>query len=127
MVLVVCVGKGMVFNFNDYDIWSVGFFFINFLVFLDQVLEGVLVFVQFDGWVKMSVVWFIDYVGYGKGFKVVEDVLVSLLIKYVLVLMNCGGVSLGDFIIFVCIVIDGVCDVYGIILVFELCLIGCMI
>jgi len=43
VVLGLCCSKGMVFDVDDYDIWSIGLFFINLIVFVEVVLEGVFI------------------------------------------------------------------------------------
>lgn len=86
----------------------------------------VLYYFVFDG-VKLVVGWLVEWVGFGKGYLDVGVVLCWFFIKYVLVLINCGGVIVEDVVMLVCVVCDGVYDVFGIILKFEFVLIGCML
>lgn len=42
VVLDLCRSKGMLFDVVDYDMWSVGLFFVNLFVVLDVVFDGCL-------------------------------------------------------------------------------------
>ncbi|MGK2308985.1 UDP-N-acetylmuramate dehydrogenase [Cutibacterium sp. V947] len=126
-VLEVRGGKGMVLNPDDHDTWSAGSFFTNPVVAPDKVPEAAPSFPQPDGRVKTSAAWLIDHAGYGKGFRVAENSPASLSTKHVLALTNRGNASCDDLTALARTLIEGVRDAYGITLVPEPRLVGCVI
>jgi len=70
----------------------------------------------------MSVVWLIEWVGFVKGYG---NEWVRFFLKYILVLINWGGVSMVDLLALVCEFCDGVEQWFGIVFVNELVLVGC--
>ncbi len=121
-------GKGMVLDAADHDTWSAGSFFTNPFVEPDRVPEGAPSYPQDDGRVKTSAAWLIEQAGFGKGFGLDRpDARVSLSTKHTLALTNRGGASTVELLDLAREVRDGVEARFGVALVNEPVLVGCVL
>ncbi|MEJ7634535.1 UDP-N-acetylmuramate dehydrogenase [Aeromicrobium sp.] len=126
-VLALRRGKGMVLDPADHDTWSAGSFFTNPLLTADQadvLPAGAPRFTQPDGTVKTSAAWLIDHAGFAKGHGSDHA---SLSTKHVLALTNRGGASTSELLGLAREIRDGVRTTYGITLVNEPVLVGCVL
>lgn len=120
--------KGMVLDIDDYDTWSVGSFFTNPIVDLDEVAhlpEDAPRFEQSDERVKLSAAWLISNSGFGKGWPNDPAVKASLSTKHALAITNRGEASASDVLAVARAVQAGVADKTGIRLEPEARLINC--
>jgi UDP-N-acetylmuramate dehydrogenase len=133
VVLALRRGKGMVLDEADHDTWSVGSFFTNPVVtpqFCQDLAEKAdLPVPQYpapDG-VKLAAGWLVEQAGFGKGYPAVEDAPCRLSTKHALAVTNRGGAGTGDVLALARAVRDGVRDVFGVTLVPEPVLVGCIL
>jgi UDP-N-acetylmuramate dehydrogenase len=132
-VLALRRRKGMVLDPNDHDTWSVGSFFTNPVV-APQVYERLACDVEApvphfpapDG-VKLAAGWLVEKAGFSKGYPDTETAACRLSTKHALALTNRGGATAGDVIELARTVRDGVRDVFGITLIPEPVLVGCVL
>jgi UDP-N-acetylmuramate dehydrogenase len=124
--------KGMVLDASDHDTWSVGSFFTNPVVaqeFYQQLASRIDRPVPHypapDG-VKLAAGWLVEQAGFGKGYPDVASAPCRLSTKHALALTNRGGASAADVIALARTVRDGVRDVFGVTLVPEPVLVGCV-
>ncbi len=122
-------GKGMVLDPADHDTWSAGSFFTNPIVPAGAVPDGAPAFPTADpDLVKTSAAWLIDRAGFGKGHRpAAGDGTVSLSTKHTLALTHRGGGSTDALLGLAREVRDGVRATYGIELVNEPVLVGCVL
>ena len=123
-VLALRSGKGMVLDADDHDTWSAGSFFTNPVIAADAVPEGAPAWPQQDGTVKTSAAWLIEHAGFAKGHG---NDRVALSSKHTLALTNRGGASTADLLGLAREVRDGVEARFGIRLVNEPVLVGCVL
>ena len=116
-------GKGMVLDPDDHDTWSAGSFFTNPVLEAADVPDGAPAWPQEDGLVKTSAAWLIEHAGFTKGHG---DGRVALSGKHVLALTNRGGATTEELLALAREVRDGVEAAYGIRLVNEPVLVGCV-
>jgi UDP-N-acetylmuramate dehydrogenase len=118
----------MVLDADDHDTWSAGSFFTNPFVDAASVPDGAPSYPQPDGRVKTSAAWLIEHAGFGKGFGLDRDgARVSLSTKHTLALTNRGGATTSALLDLAREVRSGVLDRFGIDLVNEPVLVGCML
>lgn len=117
-------GKGMVLDPADPDTWSAGSFFTNPVVPPAVVPEGAPAWPQPDGSVKTSAAWLIDHAGFPKGYGAGPA---RLSTKHPLALTNRGDATADDLLALAREVRDGVESRYGIRLVNEPVLVGCVL
>ncbi|MEI5675390.1 MULTISPECIES: UDP-N-acetylmuramate dehydrogenase [unclassified Nocardioides] len=117
-------GKGMVLDPADHDTWSAGSFFTNPVVGAGAVPEGAPAWPQPDGSVKTSAAWLIDHAGFAKGYG---EGPARLSTKHPLALTNRGSASADDLLALAREVRDGVEERFGIRLVNEPVLVGCVL
>ncbi|SDD32783.1 UDP-N-acetylmuramate dehydrogenase [Nocardioides lianchengensis] len=117
-------GKGMVLDPADHDTWSAGSFFTNPVVAAGAVPEGAPAWPQPDGSVKTSAAWLIDHAGFAKGYG---EGPARLSTKHPLALTNRGSASADDLLALAREVRDGVEARFGIRLVNEPVLVGCVL
>ena len=123
----------MVLDEADHDTWSVGSFFTNPVV-SQQVyheLAGgidrpVPHYPAPDG-VKLAAGWLVEQAGFGKGYPAVDDAPCRLSTKHALAVTNRGGAGSDDVLALARTVRDGVHDVFGVTLVPEPVLVGCVL
>ncbi len=125
--------KGMVLDSSDHDTWSVGSFFTNPVVapqvyerLAGQVDGPVPHFPASDG-VKLAAAWLVERAGFSKGCPNSETAACRLSTKHALALTNRGGATAGEVIALARRVRDGVRDVFGITLIPEPVLVGCVL
>jgi UDP-N-acetylmuramate dehydrogenase len=129
-VLALRRGKGMVLDDDDHDTWSAGSFFTNPVLEPDRAAAlppEAPRFPQPDGGVKTSAAWLIQAAGFGPGWSVRPGAPAALSGKHVLALTNRGGASSADLLELARAVRDGVDARFGIALVPEPVLVGCVI
>jgi UDP-N-acetylmuramate dehydrogenase len=117
-------GKGMVLDPVDHDTWSAGSFFTNPVLDAADVPEGAPTWPQPDGRVKTSAAWLIEHAGFAKGHGSGR---VALSGKHVLALTNRGGATTEELLALAREVRDGVEAAYGVRLVNEPVLVGCVL
>jgi UDP-N-acetylmuramate dehydrogenase len=132
-VLALRAGKGMVLDDADHDTWSVGSFFTNPVVTPQfyQELAGraersVPHYPALDG-VKLAAAWLVEQAGFGKGYPAVDDAPCRLSTKHALAVTNRGAAETDDVLALARTVRDGVRDVFGVTLVPEPVLVGCVL
>ena len=132
-VLALRAGKGMVLDEADRDTWSVGSFFTNPVVsqhFYHELAGGIDRSVPHypapDG-VKLAAGWLVEQAGFGKGYPAVDDAPCRLSTKHALAVTNRGGAGSDDVLALARTVRDGVSDVFGVTLVPEPVLVGCVL
>jgi UDP-N-acetylmuramate dehydrogenase len=132
-VLALRAAKGMVLDDADHDTWSVGSFFTNPVVTQQfyQELAGraerpVPHYPAPDG-VKLAAAWLVEQAGFGKGYPADDDAPCRLSTKHALALTNRGAAGTGDVLALARTVRDGVRDVFGVTLVPEPVLVGCVL
>ncbi len=118
-VLALRASKGMVLDEADHDTWSVGSFFTNPVVPVDEVPAGAPAYpAAADGMAKTSAAWLIEHAGFAKGFAL-EGSRAALSSKHTLALTNRGGATADEIVALARRIRDGVRDAYGITLVPE--------
>jgi UDP-N-acetylmuramate dehydrogenase len=135
-VLMLRRRKGMVLDPADHDTWSVGSFFTNPVVTperfdaLRAALEskgvGPVPNYPADGGVKLAAGWLVEHAGFGKGFPG-NGAAARLSGKHALALTNRGSATSADIIALARRVRDGVLGTFGIRLVPEPVLVGCVV
>jgi len=140
-VLLLRCSKGMVLDPSDHDTWSVGSFFTNPVLSVDQArllpedaprfpltgaetLRAVKAGAVKIGAVRTSAAWLIEHAGFGRGFALVEGSPVSLSTKHTLAITNRGEASAVDILDLARHIRDGVRKAYGVTLEPEPILIG---
>ena len=128
-VLAVRAGKGMVLDAADHDTWSVGSFFTNPVVPVDQFErlradagEPVPHYAAPDG-VKLAAGWLVEHAGFGRGFPGAGPCRLST--KHALALTNRGAATTADVLALARTVRDGVYSRFGVTLMPEPVLVGC--
>jgi UDP-N-acetylmuramate dehydrogenase len=117
-------GKGMVLDPTDHDTWSAGSFFTNPVLDAADVPDGAPTWPQPDGRVKTSAAWLIEHAGFAKGHGSGR---VALSGKHVLALTNRGGATTEELLALAREVRDGVEAAFGVRLVNEPVLVGCVL
>ncbi|WP_059015662.1 UDP-N-acetylmuramate dehydrogenase [Mycobacterium sp. M26] len=131
-VLQLRARKGMVLDAGDHDTWSVGSFFTNPVVPLAQFDElqarhdGPVPHYPAPDGVKLAAGWLVERAGFGKGYPGPEA-RCRLSTKHALALTNRGSATTGDVLALARTVRDGVRDVFGITLIPEPVLVGCVL
>ncbi|WP_309649489.1 UDP-N-acetylmuramate dehydrogenase [Nocardioides sp.] len=116
-------GKGMVLDEADHDTWSAGSFFTNPVVAAEAVPDGAPAW-PVDGGVKTSAAWLIERAGFAKGHARGAAAVSG---KHTLALTNRGGATTEDLLALAREVRDGVEERFGIRLVNEPVLLGCVL
>jgi UDP-N-acetylmuramate dehydrogenase len=130
-VLRLRAGKGMVLDAADHDTWSVGSFFTNPVVSAGQfdlvqaAADGPVPHYPADDGVKLAAGWLVERAGFGKGFPGEGPCRLST--KHALALTNRGGARTADVLALARQVRDGVRETFGVTLVPEPVLIGCVL
>lgn len=128
-VLALRAAKGMVLDAGDHDSWSVGSFFTNPVVTVEQFerltqeSEVAVPHYPADGGVKLAAGWLVERAGFGKGFPGTGPCRLST--KHALALTNRGGATSADVLALARTVRDGVHAAFGVTLVPEPVLVGC--
>lgn len=128
-VLALRAGKGMVLDAADHDTWSVGSFFTNPVVPVEQfdrlqdATEGTVPHYPAPDGVKLAAGWLVERAGFGKGYPGHGPCRLST--KHALALTNRGGARTADVLALARTVRDGVREAFGVTLVPEPVLIGC--
>jgi UDP-N-acetylmuramate dehydrogenase len=117
-------GKGMVLDAADHDTWSAGSFFTNPVVAAIEVPHLAPAWPQPDGGVKTSAAWLIEHAGFAKGYGAGPATIST---KHTLALTNRGTAHADDLLALAREVRDGVEDQFGIRLVNEPVLVGCVL
>jgi UDP-N-acetylmuramate dehydrogenase len=132
-VLALRTCKGMVLDEADHDTWSVGSFFTNPVVtpqfyqdLADRADRPVPHYPAPDG-VKLAAGWLVEQAGFGKGYPAVKDAPCRLSTKHALAVTNRGEAGTADVLALARAVRDGVRDVFGVTLVPEPVLVGCVL
>ncbi|HTY27852.1 MAG TPA: UDP-N-acetylmuramate dehydrogenase, partial [Mycobacterium sp.] len=131
-VLGLRARKGMVLDDADHDTWSVGSFFTNPVVPAEQFEalqaghDGPVPHYPAPDGVKLAAGWLVEHAGFGKGYPG-PDAVCRLSTKHVLALTNRGRATTTDVLALARIVRDGVRDVFGITLIAEPVLVGCVL
>ncbi len=124
--------KAMVLDLPDHDTWSVGSFFTNPVVTpevfaaLSARVDGPIPHYPAGGQIKLAAGWLVENAGFGKGFPG-QGAPARLSSRHALALTNRGSATSADVISLARQVRDGVRDAFGIELVPEPVLIGCVI
>jgi UDP-N-acetylmuramate dehydrogenase len=123
----------MVLDPADHDTWSVGSFFTNPVVaqqLFQSIADGsdrpVPNYPAPDG-VKLAAGWLVEQAGFGKGYPDDATARCGLSTKHALALTNRGEASAADVVALARTVRDGVRDVFGVTLVPEPVLVGCLL
>lgn len=138
-VLALRRGKGMVLDPADHDTWSAGSFFTNPLLDAEQAAQvlprirrrvgsGVRI-PQYSGGpgrVKLSAAWLIEQAGFTRGHPGPGG-RTALSGKHTLALTNRGGATTADLLALAREVRDGVVAAFGVTLVPEPVLVGCVL
>lgn len=138
-VLELRRGKGMVLDPDDHDTWSVGSFFTNPIV-TESELPAALARIATEvgaetpvpqypagvGTSKLSAAWLIERAGFAKGYPS-PDAKVALSNKHTLALTNRGHATTDDILALAREVRDGVHDRFGVTLIPEPVLVGCVL
>jgi UDP-N-acetylmuramate dehydrogenase len=135
-VLMLRRRKGMVLDPADHDTWSVGSFFTNPVVTperfdalraaLESTGAGPVPSYPTEDGVKLAAGWLVEHAGFGKGFPG-DGAAARLSGKHALALTNRGTATSADIITLARRVRDGVLGTFGIRLVPEPVLVGCVI
>jgi UDP-N-acetylmuramate dehydrogenase len=121
-------GKGMVLDPADHDTWSAGSFFTNPVLDAADVPGDAPAWPQPDGRVKTSAAWLIERAGFAKGHGADRGSgRVALSGKHVLALTNRGGATTDELLALAREVRDGVEAAFGVRLVNEPVLVGCVL
>jgi UDP-N-acetylmuramate dehydrogenase len=127
-VLALRARKGMVLDEADHDTWSAGSFFTNPILPADVAArllpDDAPRWPERDGQLKTSAAWLIERSGFGKGYG---DGPVRLSTKHTLALTNRGAARTEDLLALAREVRDGVRAKFGITLVNEPVLVGCVL
>lgn len=132
-VLALRARKGMVLDAEDPDTWSVGSFFTNPVVSAEQFealaarVDGPVPHYPADDGVKLAAGWLVEHAGFGRGYPDLDDARARLSTKHALALTNRGGATTADVLALARTVRDGVRDAFGITLVPEPVLVGCVL
>jgi UDP-N-acetylmuramate dehydrogenase len=132
-VLALRARKGMVLDPADHDTWSVGSFFTNPVVapeFYQELANSVgraMPHYPAPGGVKLAAGWLVEQAGFGKGYPDDPTARCRLSTKHALALTNRGGASADDVVALARTVRDGVRDVFGVTLIPEPVLVGCVL
>jgi UDP-N-acetylmuramate dehydrogenase len=125
--------KGMLLDPSDHDTWSVGSFFTNPVVALevyqrlaDQTGQPVPHY-PVPGGVKLAAGWLVEHAGFSKGYPDVDNAPCRLSSKHALAVTNRGTATAADVVALARRVRDGVRDVFGITLIPEPVLVGCVL
>lgn len=124
--------KGMVLDAADYDTWSVGSFFTNPVVpaaqfeALQAHHDGPVPHYPAPDGVKLAAGWLVEQAGFGKGYPGPQAPC-RLSTKHALALTNRGHATTGDVLALARTVRDGVRDAFGITLIPEPVLVGCVL
>jgi UDP-N-acetylmuramate dehydrogenase len=124
-VLELRRGKGMVLNPADHDTWSVGSFFTNPIVEAGRVPVGAPAWSQPDGSIKTSAAWLVEQAGFPRGYP--DGGAARLSTKHTLAITNRGSASTADVLRLAREVRNGVRERFGIVLVPEPVLLGCIL
>ncbi|BCQ10718.1 UDP-N-acetylenolpyruvoylglucosamine reductase [Mycobacterium heckeshornense] len=125
--------KGMVLDAADHDTWSVGSFFTNPVVTQDVYqrvadrADGPVPHWPTPGGVKLAAGWLVEQAGFSKGYPAERGATCRLSTKHALALTNRGHASAADVVALARTVRDGVRDVFGITLIPEPVLVGCVL
>lgn len=128
-VLALRAAKGMVLDAADHDTWSVGSFFTNPVVGVEQFdrlqagADGSVPHYPAPEGVKLAAGWLVERSGFGKGFP--GDGPCRLSGKHALALTNRGGARTADVLALARTVREGVRATFGVTLVPEPVLVGC--
>ena len=128
-VLALRAAKGMVLDAADHDTWSVGSFFTNPVVRVEQferlqaAADGPVPHYPAADGVKLAAGWLVERAGFGRGFP--SAGLCRLSTKHALALTNRGGATTADVLALARIVRDGVQAAFGVTLTPEPVLVGC--
>jgi hypothetical protein len=100
-VLALRAGKGMVLDDADHDTWSVGSFFTNPVVPVEQfdrLQAGREIPVPLPGprRVKLAAGWLVEQAGFGKGYPGADGAACRLSTKHALALTNRGAATTAD-------------------------------
>jgi UDP-N-acetylmuramate dehydrogenase len=120
-VLALRAAKGMVLDAADHDTWSVGSFFTNPVVQIEQferlqaAAEGPVPHYPASGGVKLAAGWLVERAGFGRGFPSAGSCRLST--KHALALTNRGGATTADVLALARTVRDGVQAAFGVTLV----------
>jgi UDP-N-acetylmuramate dehydrogenase len=127
-VLALRRGKGMVLDAADHDTWSVGSFFTNPVLPAADVpdVPGLPRWPAGPDRVKLPAAWLIENSGFRRGHAGPGG-RVALSGKHVLALSNRGGGTAGDLLALAGEVRDGVRARFGVTLVPEPVLVGCVL
>jgi len=128
-VLGLRAGKGMVLDAADHDTWSVGSFFTNPVVTVEQFQrlssesDVPVPHYPADAGVKLAAGWLVERAGFDKGFPGRGPCRLST--KHALALTNRGGATTADVLALARTVRGGVQEAFGVTLVPEPVLVGC--
>lgn len=127
-VLELRRGKGMVLDAADHDTWSAGSFFTNPILRLADAprVHGLTRWSAGPGQVKLPAAGLIERAGFGRGHPG-PDAPAALSSKHVLALTNRGPARTDDLLALAREVRDGVRDRFGVVLVAEPVLVGCVL
>ena len=120
--------KGMVLDDADHDTWSAGSFFTNPILdaaAAERLPDGAPRWPAGDGLVKVGAAWLIEQAGYGRGYGLPGPV--SLSTKHTLAVTNRGGACTEDVLTLARVLRDGVRARFGVELVPEPSLVGCVL
>ena len=109
--------KGMVLDDADCDTWSVGSFFTNPIVAveqLDRVPEAAPRWPVEGGRMKLSAAWLVEQSGFSRGFTLNSPPRAAISTKHTLALTNRGGASAADIMDLARTVQRGVHEAFGI-------------
>jgi UDP-N-acetylmuramate dehydrogenase len=124
IVLDLRRSKGMVLDAEDHDTWSVGSFFVNPFVAVEQVPDGCPNW-EVDGRVKLSAAWLIENAGFSKGYGLDRGAgHVAVSTKHTLALTNRGGAKTAELLELARVIRDGVESRFGVRLRPEAHLVG---
>jgi UDP-N-acetylmuramate dehydrogenase len=122
-------GKGMVLDDADHDTWSVGSFFTNPLLALDEAARLPASAPRWptpEGPVKFSAAWLIERAGFGRGFGAeLTHGRATVSSKHALAVTNRGGATAADVLAVARAARDGVVQRFGVALVAEPTLVEC--
>ena len=117
-------GKGMVLDPADHDTWSAGSFFTNPVLDAERVPGDAPAWQQPDGSVKTSAAWLIERAGFHRGYG---EGAARVSTKHTLALTNRGDATTDDLLALAREIRDGVESRFGIRLVNEPVLVGCVL
>ena len=125
-VLALRRAKGMVLDAGDHDTWSVGSFFVNPVLSVDQAraLPHECPTFEAEAGVKVSAAWLIEHSGIERGFTLPGSG-ARISSKHTLAICNANAATSEDIVSLAREVRDRVRDRFGVILQVEPRLIGC--